>query len=271
MLPIRLPATAAPTSHTVVCFGDSITYGQVSANYVEMLEQRLSAEGVRFVNAGVNNDMTDNLLRRVSAVAAHRPDFVTILAGTNDVIASLDYRSALFYILNKRIYRWPDLTGSYHRLGRIIRALKAATQAVIGVASIPVLGEDLDSFPMQRVRRYNQRVYQIAAQEGAAYLPVFERQQAYLLSSGRADGRVYRGNVPETARLITRRLFLREDFDTFSARMGYRLLVDGVHMNNSGAAIIADTIEDFLRARISPPGVTEPAQPEDRKTLQSAG
>lgn len=247
MPPAGLPP-ASPPSRTVVCFGDSITYGQVSASYIEILDQRLAPAGFRFVNAGVNNDMTDNLLRRVSSVTAHRPDFVTVLAGTNDVIASLSYRSALFYILNKRIYRWPTLEGSYHRLAQIIRALKSTTRAAIGVASIPVLGEDLDSRPMQHVRRYNQQVARIAAREGVAYLPVFEKQTAFLLENGKSDGRVYyNGSYRETARLVTHRLFLLEDFDTFSARMGYQLLVDGVHMNTVGAAIIADTIETFLR------------------------
>ncbi len=41
------PSTAPVTPRTVVCFGDSITYGQVSASYIEILEERLGPQGFR--------------------------------------------------------------------------------------------------------------------------------------------------------------------------------------------------------------------------------
>ncbi len=43
---------------TIVCFGDSITRGQVSANYVELLEEHLDREEYRFFDCGVNNNFS---------------------------------------------------------------------------------------------------------------------------------------------------------------------------------------------------------------------
>ena len=54
------------TSRLVACLGDSITQGQVSANYVKLLERRWESNGVRFVNAGVNGDLAHNVAQRDS-------------------------------------------------------------------------------------------------------------------------------------------------------------------------------------------------------------
>ena len=244
---------------TIVCLGDSITRGQVSANYIDVLAERLSPLDVRLVNAGVNNDLTDNVLRRVPAAAAENPDIVTVLVGTNDVIASLSYRNALFYILNRRLYRWPVLTEGLRNLAKVVRRLKATTHAAIGVASIPVLGEALNGREMQAVRRYNAGVRQIVEAEGAAYLPVFEHMDAFLRENGRVDGLPYNHQSPrETMKLMARRVLLREDFDEFSAREGYLLLTDSVHLNCKGADLVADAMESFLRAHIPTPVESEP-------------
>ena len=68
------------TRTLVVCAGDSITHGVVSANYVEMLERRFAADGYEFVNAGINGQLAYNLLqrldecRRLPARCRDRPD-----------------------------------------------------------------------------------------------------------------------------------------------------------------------------------------------------
>ena len=43
-------------TQTVICFGDSITHGQVSYNYVNILMEKMSKKGFNFVNAGVNGN-----------------------------------------------------------------------------------------------------------------------------------------------------------------------------------------------------------------------
>ena len=51
----------------------------------------------RFLNHGVNGDLAWNGLQRLDRVIAERPDFVTILIGTNDVNATLSERNLLRY------------------------------------------------------------------------------------------------------------------------------------------------------------------------------
>ena len=128
---------------TVVCFGDSITRGQVSANYVELLEESLDKGEYRFVNCGVNNDFSYNLLERVDQVIALQPQVVTILIGTNDVIATLDAVGLEVGLLIKRLPQPPGLEWYRANVEETVERLKAGTHIHIGLASIPLLGEDL--------------------------------------------------------------------------------------------------------------------------------
>lgn len=71
--------TSDPSSHLVVCVGASIVRGNVSFDFVGLLEKRLGAKGFQFINAGVNWDYAYNVLKRLDSVVNLQPDFLTIL------------------------------------------------------------------------------------------------------------------------------------------------------------------------------------------------
>ena len=78
---------ASPLTRTVICLGDSITRGQVSASYVDILNEKLGKNGFEFINGGVNNDLAYNVLQRLDDFIDLKPQFVTLLVGTNDILA----------------------------------------------------------------------------------------------------------------------------------------------------------------------------------------
>lgn len=243
---------------TVVCFGDSITRGQVSASYVEMLAERPALRDFRFINAGVNSDLTFNLLHRMHRVADLQPDVITILIGTNDIISTLRPFSALFFALIKGMPERPAQAKSTDNLARMVKYLKEHTRSTIALASIPPLGEALNSVPMQRVRAYNAAVRQVCAEQGAGYLPVFERMSAHLSANGHHPGREYSGSAFMTMEFALRWLLTAEDFHAFAVRKGFSLLIDGVHLNRSGAGMVADEIEKYLLVKA--PGLDRNSQ-----------
>jgi lysophospholipase L1-like esterase len=238
---------------TVVCFGDSITRGQVSANYVEMLEKHLDREGYHLVNCGVNNDFSYNLLERVDQVIALEPQVVVILIGTNDVLATLETISLEVGLLIKRLPQQPDLEWYRANVVETVERLKAGTHIRIGLSSIPILGEDLDSLPNQRVGVYNEALKEIAGQEQVGYIPVFERQAEAICNARSGKGRAFEGDLQLSVELLASRFLRKESYDSISRREGFTLLTDGVHMNNRGAEIIAHEIEAFILAA-NPPG-----------------
>jgi lysophospholipase L1-like esterase len=232
-------------SRRVVCLGASIVRGQVSTNFVNLLNQRMHKDGFHFINAGVNGDLAYNVLIRLKTVVDKQPDFIIILVGTNDVIGALVPRLAKWY---RRVKRLPQLpTEQWYRdnILKIVHYLKENTRAKIALASLPVLGENLLSTFNKTINMYNGHLKEIAVQEQIGYLPVHERQMEYLTKtqpSGRdfeSDGRLTRG-------LLVRHYLLRQSFDTISRRYGYVLVTDGIHMNSRGASFIIEEIESFL-------------------------
>jgi lysophospholipase L1-like esterase len=238
----------APGRRVVVCLGASIVHGKVSVDFVELLRQRLPARDYAFVNAGVNGELAYEALQRIDSVIACDPDFVVILVGTNDVLATINDQVKGLQMRSKHLPCEPCIEWYGENLGQIMTRLCEQTRARVGVCSLPVLGEDLASPANRRVAEFNALVGRVAAERGAAYLPVHERQVEYLTEVGRTHGRECTGSpVPVMAAGVQHFLF-GQSLDTISHCYGLALTTDMIHMNSYGAAIIADEIEKFLLA-----------------------
>jgi len=231
----------------VVCLGASIMRGQVSSNFIEVLAERMKEDGYRFVNQGVAGYEAYNVLIHLDSAINLKPDYVVILVGTNDVAATLNPRTARLSRLTKKLPQPHSVQFYRDNILQIVRTLKENTSAKIGLISLPVLGEDLESLPNQRIREYNAILRRIAEQEQIKYLPVYERQEEYLKNSQSKAGRPFEGGLRPSLTLLLRHYVLRQSFDTISKKNGYALVTDGIHLNSQGAAFIADEIELFLR------------------------
>jgi len=238
----------AGTSRLVLCLGASIVEGRISSNFVDVLRERMRAEGFRFVNAGVAGYEAYNVLVHLEAAIAQQPDFAVILVGTNDVTASLSPAMARLSRWTKGNPKPPSARFYRDNMIQIVRTLRDRTPARIALASLPVLGEDLESPPNRRTREYNALLQQVAGQEGASYLPVYERQEAYLRAAQPGRGRGFQVGLTPSIKLLAQHFLLRQSFDTIAARNGYLLLTDGMHLNARGAAFLADEVESFLRS-----------------------
>jgi lysophospholipase L1-like esterase len=240
---------SSPLTRTVICLGDSITRGQVSASYVDLLNEKLGKDGFEFINGGVNNDLAYNVLQRLDDYIDLKPHFVTLLVGTNDILARHTPYKGWGLRMLKHLPQKADFGWYVDNLHEIIRRIKLWTQAKIGLLSIPVIGEDLSSPAIQVVGMYNTAARQIAEQENISYLPVFEQQVDYLKTTRtKPEGRAYVHFMLMTGELVAERGLFHVDYDTFSRRNGYHLVTDGVHFNNQGARLIAEEIENWLRS-----------------------
>ena len=236
--------------HIVVCLGASMVRGQVSYNFVNLLEQRMTEDGFQFINAGVAGDQAYNVLMRLDPVIDYQPDFVIILVGTNDVTATLSPTLARISRLTRRFPQPPSAEFYKYNMLRIINTLKEKTSAKIALVSLPVLGEDLESIPNQRIKDYNALLKKIADEEQVGYLPVYELQEKYLREVQRGSGRPYESGGVLSIKALVRHYLLRQSFDEISRKHHFLLVTDGIHMNSRGAAFIADEVESFLRSHV---------------------
>ena len=234
----------------VICLGASIVRGQISYNFVKLLEQRMAEEGFQFINAGVAGDQAYNVLMRLDSAIKYQPDFAVILVGTNDVTAILSPALARISRLTKRLPQPPSIEFYKYNMLRIIHTLKERTSVKIALVSLPVLGEDLESMSNHLIKDYNALLKDIADEEQVGYLPVYEHQEKYLREEQQVSGRPYESRGMLSIKALVRHYFFRQSFDEISRKHQFLLSTDGIHMNSHGAAFIADQIEPFLRSHV---------------------
>ncbi len=251
-MPVEQPSSPSKVAQhlsrprTIVCLGDSLTRGLVSASFVDQLAQRMADKGFEFVNSGVNGDLAYNVMRRLEDVIALQPDGVILMIGTNDILSTLRRSNALISRVTKWLPEDPSLEWYQENILEIVRRLKGETGAKIALASPPIVGEHLNTRSNQCAKPYVAFLQETAASQGLAYLPVYERMAKYLRSTGQHEGTSHHSRVFMTARLTIRHIFFKESYVSISRRNGFILLTDGVHLNEQGASLVADVMEEYL-------------------------
>ena len=243
---------AALSQRRLVCVGDSLTHGNMSASYVEPLAARLAGAfyqpGWQVLNAGINADLTETLLARLDDVIRARPTAITLLIGSNDVNATLSAAGLNQYrrLGKLRGPARPSVATFEANLTTIVRRLRAETSAPLALLSLPPISEDLDHEANRRAELYSQLIKQIAQREGVAYLPLRER----LLAELRARPGRPRARHEQTTRLVRlallRHYALGQSWDRIATSHGCRFLTDNLHLNAAGARIVEELIAEWL-------------------------
>lgn len=149
-------------NRTLVCLGDSIT--QAADGYVSLMAALIAARypdrAIRVVNAGIGGNKAPDMLARLERdVLAHRPDWVTVNVGINDVWHGLE-DSVLGVPL--ALYE-PTVE-------QIVTRLQAAGAQVV-LATPTVIGEDIGAAPNQQLAQYVSALEQIAGRRGVRVAP----------------------------------------------------------------------------------------------------
>lgn len=239
-----LDGRRADTMTLVACVGDSITQGQVSANYVEMLRRRWGPAGFHFINAGVNGDLAFNVANRLDAVIACQPDVVTLLVGTNDVNARFNEKWEQRYRKGQGLPCSPTAEWFRENIETTLTRLSTETQARVMVLEIPPLGEDPLSRMNGLVDTYNLELAAAATTHGASYLALNSRLRSLLPTVPSPPP--YEGNIAKIMKAAVQHLILRRSWDTISRRNGLTLLTDHIHLNERAAATVAQLISENL-------------------------
>jgi len=226
--------------------GASITQGRVSCSYVKVLKERLGTGEYEFINQGVAGFESYNVLNNIDKTIRSDPDFVILLVGTNDVLSSLDPGLAKLSRKLKKIPHEPSLSHYCTNISNIVRQLKQVPDLRIAIASLPPVGENLDSLENKTISTYNTELKRIAEKENAAYLPVYEKQKDFLLQESGGRGKEYSSSQKLAYSSLLQHYLLFMSFDRISVKNGYLLQTDGIHQNSSGAKFIADEIEKFI-------------------------
>ena len=228
----------------VLCAGDSITRADVSGDWIGVLRSRCDSQRFRFVNAGANGNLAWNLLQRMDRIIQHEPDFVTVLIGTNDVLATYSPVHQAMYRRQQGIRHAPTLEWYLECFDAILRRLNSETSARVAVLDIPMLGEDLDSEINARVNVYNDSLRTLAAAHEVTTLPLHDAIVASLPDHHQPTP--YAGKLSTPVIAAMKHRLLRRSWDDISTRNGLFALTDHIHLNDRAAAIVADLVAQFV-------------------------
>ncbi len=232
----------------VLIAGDSLTAGQLGASFVDILARKNMP--YRMIAKGRGGDTLLGIRRRLlSHLTRHVPDIVIIEAGVNDLLLPW---------FRMRGGSWKKLADRLEASGSIpsteissfqslySETIATANQCVsfVIVTTITCLGEDLGSVLNQRREQYNEVIRHLSekynvhlADVGKVFNGILQIMQApsdYLLNE-------YYSLYLDTFLTTTSTVI-----DFLSRQRRLALTVDGIHLNNRGAQVYAETILEQL-------------------------
>ena len=231
----------------IVIAGDSLTHGKVGVDYVQMVENQVDTERYTLVNAGVNSHLAWNLLQRLDEIIECNPKIVTILIGTNDANAATSDEERRAHMRTMKLPQLPDLSWFRETLRTSVTRLQSETSARIALLSIPTIGERPDHPAFILSQTYGATVKEIATATHVTYLPLQEQMTAYLKESpGTPKYPIEKTNM-QMYKAIARRHLLRKSWDAIAEDTGFKLHTDYLHLNSTGARLVADLILQFIK------------------------
>jgi lysophospholipase L1-like esterase len=300
----------------LVCVGDSITHGHVSANWVDeilpslakkikypgtLCHKTLFQHPLYVVNAGQNSLTSSVIVReRIKPTLECRPDYVVVMIGTNDVLGMyMDWYGRSLRQSFKLKDEEPSWDAFERNVGDILDGLllssletgenneKSSSQKPkVAICTLPPLSEDLTSDANRLVKHANTMLEKLAEARNKkknktviTVLPVFEKMQERLLqvqvhqqppsslsSSSLSSSEATKGiaNQPPkkhkyfwkrtnvivfvmvAALMAPFRYILGFKWKRISEFMGFELLSDSVHLNETGGEIITDLVVEWL-------------------------
>jgi lysophospholipase L1-like esterase len=135
-------------------------------------------------------------------------------------------------------------------LDDIVDRLRKAGAAV-ALCSLPPIGQNLGAPVNALIREANAAIARVCDQRGATYLPVYEVLTELLASQGATEGPAWTGSWTPGLRSLVEHFVLRRDYDAIARDQGWLLSPDGVHMDSTGAGIIADVVAQWLERQPS--------------------
>ncbi len=237
-------------NRSVVAFvGDSLTHGAVSANYVDALALKLDEQAPQrfeLINAGVNAELSYNVLLRLDEVIACTPDFVVVMIGTNDANALMSPENLERYMEQQALPQVPDAEWFRRNLRKISSRLQSETDAVIVFLSLPTMGEDPEHPAYRLSKEYSLIIKDVASEQGVFYIPLFETMDAYLNSRTGTPKYDYSQTRSLTVKGVFKHYVLGQSWDRIGESNGFILHTDFLHLNEEGAEMVTGLVADFL-------------------------
>jgi lysophospholipase L1-like esterase len=217
----------------IAFLGDSLTEGTIAASYFKILEKKISKHNL--LNYGRNGDPVLSLYKRVKKIDFKDIDIVFIWIGTNDVLVKISPISPII----KTIFNQPwtknheEFVYYYSKILELLKNVKK-----VFTVSLLFLGEDPTNEWNKELDILSKKIKEISKKfSNVKFINLKEDFKKIKKSSDYLP--------TKSSRLIFDCLFIRDEnsLDKLSKKRNLKYTVDGVHLNNIGAKIVANRFE----------------------------
>lgn len=237
---------ARDTGHKlVVCFGDSLTQGGMSFDWVSRLAKAKQPEGCTVLNAGVNGELAYNLAQRVDQIVQLKPDLITLLVGTNDVRAIENADAGKVYQKQKQLPQLPDEAFFKANYSSLLSTLRDRIDVNVVVIGIPLLGESSDDPNRELIGRINSFIREQALTLDMEYVDLEANLREVLSTQEPAPQAMYSANT--SLKLMGKSVFLRcllgWSWDRIARANGCSVTTDMIHLSDKGGKVLLEQIK----------------------------
>ncbi|XDD45690.1 SGNH/GDSL hydrolase family protein [Leptospira sp. WS39.C2] len=238
--------SAVSKSPKIVFLGDSITHGRVSYDYVESIRKHPKLNDALVVNEGINSRLTVQIIEQLDSVVSLQPDFVFILIGTNDLKATLSKEEYDRYASHWNLKDPVSEESFVQNLTKIVTRIKKETKAKLILFSPPILGEDPNSLPFLRSKRFAELTKEVSIKENVLYKPLHETLTSGLSSINYHKKTPYVQNTWSMYWTILKYYSTTYSWNDLGDANGYYYLTDAIHLNERGGQVIEKMILETL-------------------------
>jgi acyl-CoA thioesterase-1 len=236
---------SADPEKVVVCFGDSLTEGNASFDYVSRLAGRLEPSGHTVLNAGINGQLAWNLRMRVDEITRIDPAYIVLLVGTNDVRAIENEVAASQYVKEQSLPETPSPEFWQDNYRQLLDVLCHETRSRVILVTLPMLGEREGEAVDAYVQRANQLIEQEARTRDLPCVPLYARLTSMLDPDARARAPTYAAQYSRrlAVRAVLLHYLLGMSWDRITGRNGMSLLTDMIHLNETSGEVLVELVE----------------------------
>lgn len=230
----------------IAFFGDSLTEGFPGASYISILGKKLP--GHNLYNYGKGGDTVISLYRRLQNTPLESPFDISVLwVGVNDIFVKTSW--AFPILKNLRGQPWvkdqPEFKANYKKL---MEYIIGKSSHIITISPL-FIGEDLNSIWNQKLNDLSKIIEAITREFKQSTFIDLQAVFSPLLENKKISP-----FIPKSVtKLLLSLFFRRSDRKTegLTAKRKLHYTIDGVHLNDTGAEIVADEIAQKIR-RYSP-------------------
>lgn len=225
---------------TIAFFGDSLTDGTPGVSYIDTLKEKFPHHTL--LNYGKRGDTVISLYRRIRKIPTiPHLDLAFLWVGVNDVLGRTSWRRRLIKRLrNQALARSRQEFKSFYR--SLLDVLGKKADRIAAVSPL-FIGEDIDNVWNRELEDLGKIIQDLSSQVSCVCCLNPRNTLLQILRPDFAPRFVREPFLTALLRIVG---FKSRKLSRWTASKGWIFTIDGVHLNQTGAKLVAECFSDVI-------------------------